>query len=107
VGTLYKDFVGMGVAGFWNDMNEPALFERVDKTMPLDTRHRLDDGTTLDHRAIHNVYGMENVRATYDACASCSPTSGHSCSPAPLTLALSGTPPLGPVTTAAPGITST
>ncbi|HXN50638.1 MAG TPA: glycoside hydrolase family 31 protein [Candidatus Acidoferrum sp.] len=65
-GTLYKDFVGMGVAGFWNDMNEPALFERADKTMPLETVHRLDDGTTLDHRTIHNVYGMENVRATYD-----------------------------------------
>ena len=65
-GTLYKDFVGMGVAGFWNDMNEPALFERADKTMPLDVRHRLDDGSSLDHRAIHNVYGMENVRATYD-----------------------------------------
>jgi alpha-glucosidase len=65
-GTLYKDFVRMGVAGFWNDMNEPSLFERADKTMPLDTRHRLDDGTTLDHRAIHNVYGMENVRATYE-----------------------------------------
>ncbi len=65
-GSLYKDFVGMGVAGFWNDMNEPALFERADKTMPLDTRHRLEDGTSLDHRAIHNVYGMENVRATYD-----------------------------------------
>src|SRR6266849_4690259 len=65
-GALYKDFVGMGVAGFWNDMNEPALFERADKTMPLDIVHRLDDGTTLDHRAIHNVYGMENVRATYD-----------------------------------------
>jgi alpha-glucosidase len=65
-GGLYKDFVGMGVAGFWNDMNEPALFERADKTMPLDTVHRLDDGTTLDHRAIHNVYGMQNVRATYE-----------------------------------------
>jgi alpha-glucosidase len=65
-GGLYKDFVGMGTAGFWNDMNEPALFERTDKTMPLDTVHRLDDGTTLDHRAIHNVYGMQNVRATYE-----------------------------------------
>ncbi|HEY4815873.1 MAG TPA: glycoside hydrolase family 31 protein [Candidatus Acidoferrum sp.] len=65
-GTLYKDFAGMGVAGFWNDMNEPALFQRADKTMPLDTLHRLDDGTTLDHRAIHNVYGMENVRATQE-----------------------------------------
>ncbi len=65
-GGLYKDFVRMGVAGFWNDMNEPALFLRPDKTMPLDTAHRLDDGTTLDHRAIHNAYGMQNVRATYD-----------------------------------------
>jgi alpha-glucosidase len=65
-GTLYKDFVGMGAAGFWNDMNEPSIFERADKTMPLDTVHRQDDGTTLDHRAIHNVFGMENVRATYE-----------------------------------------
>lgn len=65
-GTLYKEFVGMGVAGFWNDMNEPALFQRADKTMPLDTVHRLDDGTTLDHRAVHNIFGMENSRATYD-----------------------------------------
>jgi alpha-glucosidase len=65
-GGLYKDFVGMGAAGFWNDMNEPSIFLRADKTMPLDTVHRLDDGTTIDHRAAHNIFGMENVRATYD-----------------------------------------
>lgn len=65
-GTLYKDFVNMGVAGFWNDMNEPALFERADKTMPLNVVNRLDDGSAVDQGAIHNVYGMENVRATYD-----------------------------------------
>ncbi len=65
-GGLYKDFVNMGVAGFWNDMNEPATFQTLSKTMPLDNVHRLDDGTTLDHRAIHNVYGMENTRATHD-----------------------------------------
>jgi len=65
-GGLYKDFVDMGVAGFWNDMNEPSIFLTPTKTMPLDTRHRLDDGTTVDHRAIHNVFGMQNVRATYD-----------------------------------------
>jgi alpha-glucosidase len=65
-GTLYKQFVGMGIAGFWNDMNEPAIFERRDKTMPLTIVHRLDDGTALDHRAIHNVFGMENSRATYE-----------------------------------------
>lgn len=65
-GTLYADFVNMGVAGFWNDMNEPAIFERADKTMPLDTVHRVDWGGTETHRAIHNVFGMENVRATYE-----------------------------------------
>src|SRR5215813_356920 len=65
-GTLYKDFVGMGIAGFWNDMNEPALFERRDKTMPLTTVHRLDDGSKLDHRAVHNMFGMQNSRATYE-----------------------------------------
>lgn len=65
-GTLYRDFVGMGIAGFWNDMNEPALFERRDKTMPLTTVHRLDDGSKLDHRAVHNVFGMQNSRATYE-----------------------------------------
>jgi alpha-glucosidase len=65
-GSLYESFVKMGIAGFWNDMNEPAIFQRADNTMPLETVHRLDDGTTLDHHAIHNVYGMENARATYE-----------------------------------------
>ncbi len=64
-GGLYKDFVGMGIAGFWNDMNEPTVFNET-KTMPLDAVHRLDDGSTLDHRAVHNIYGMLNARATYD-----------------------------------------
>ena len=65
-GTLYKDFVGMGVSGFWNDMNEPAVFETPTKTMPLDNRHRLDDGTSLPHTAVHDIFGMQNVRATRD-----------------------------------------
>lgn len=63
-GGLYKNFSDMGVSGFWNDMNEPAIFLTSTKTMPLDVRHRMDDGTTLPHLAIHNVFGMENVRAT-------------------------------------------
>lgn len=65
-GQQYSDFVKMGISGFWNDMNEPALFQTVTKTMPLDNQHRLDDGTTLNHRAVHNIFGMQNVRATYD-----------------------------------------
>jgi alpha-glucosidase len=65
-GTLYRDFSNMGVGGFWNDMNEPSVFERADKTMPLDNRHRTDWGVTLPHIAVHNVFGMENARATYE-----------------------------------------
>jgi alpha-glucosidase len=64
-GTLYTDFMHMGIRGFWNDMNEPAIFERVDKTMPLDTVHSVE-GRKTDHREIHNVFGMENARATYE-----------------------------------------
>jgi alpha-glucosidase len=65
-GTLYKDFVGMGVTAFWNDMDEPAVFLTPTKTMPLDNLHRFDDGTTLPHTAAHNVFGMLNSRATYE-----------------------------------------
>ncbi|RUN78492.1 DUF5110 domain-containing protein [Sphingomonas sp. TF3] len=69
-GTLYKGFLDDGIAGFWNDMNEPAIFNTPTKTMPLDTVHRIasDDFAprTGDHREIHNVYGMQNTRATYD-----------------------------------------
>jgi alpha-glucosidase len=68
-GSLYKDFVNMGVRGFWNDMNEPSVFRYPEKTMPLDTVHRVDEADgerKTDHREIHNVVGMEQVRATYD-----------------------------------------
>ena len=69
-GTLYKDFVHDGVAGFWNDMNEPAVFSYPSKTMPDDIQHRID-GTgfqprTATHLEIHNVYGMQNSRGTYE-----------------------------------------
>lgn len=65
-GMQYQEFVKDGASGFWNDMNEPAVFVPPLRTMPLDNIHRLDDGTTLDHRAIHNIYGMLNSRSTYE-----------------------------------------
>jgi alpha-glucosidase len=65
-GGLYKSFVDMGIAGFWNDMNEPAVFQSPGKTMPPEVVHRLDGGIRLDHRAVHNVYGMQNARATFE-----------------------------------------
>src|SRR5947209_11146864 len=65
-GRQYADFVNMGIRGIWNDMNEPSVFQVPSKTMPLETVHRLDDGTTLPHLAAHNILGQQNSRATYD-----------------------------------------
>ena len=69
-GSLYKDFIADGFAGFWNDMNEPAVFETPTKTMPLDNLHRVasDDFAPRDatHAEIHNVFGMENTRGTFE-----------------------------------------
>lgn len=64
-GGLYQDFVAQGVAGFWNDMNEPAVFVK-DKTFPEDVQHRLDDERQVSHAWVHNVYGTLNARATYE-----------------------------------------
>ena len=43
VGHALQPFVQDGVAGFWNDMNEPSVFNTPDKTMPLDVVHRIDE----------------------------------------------------------------
>jgi alpha-glucosidase len=76
-GTLYKPFVADGVAGFWNDMNEPSVFNGPGGTMPDEVRHRIDEpgfrSRIAGHREIHNVYGMENSRATYEGLLKISP----------------------------------
>jgi alpha-glucosidase len=64
-GTLFAPLVDLGVAGIWNDMNEPSVFETASATMPLDNRHD-NEGRPTDHREIHNVYGMLTARATYE-----------------------------------------
>ena len=69
-GTLYRHFHEIGIEGFWNDMNEPSIFDSPTKTMPLDVVHRIDEPgfitRTATHAEIHDVYGMENSRATFD-----------------------------------------
>ncbi|WP_257657718.1 glycoside hydrolase family 31 protein [Parapedobacter lycopersici] len=62
-GGLYRELVEAGVAGVWNDMNEPAIFGRG--TFPNDVRHQYD-GYRGSHRKAHNIYGMQMVRATYE-----------------------------------------
>lgn len=69
-GSLYTDFVHMGIDGFWNDMNEPSVFDVPSKTMPEGSVHRIDEPgfvkRTATHAEIHNVFGMENEHATFD-----------------------------------------
>jgi alpha-glucosidase len=69
-GSLYRDFVAAGIAGFWNDMNEPSVFETPTNTLPLDTQHRIAEPgfvpRSATHAEIHNVYGLLNSRATFE-----------------------------------------
>jgi alpha-glucosidase len=62
-GSLFDELVQLGVAGVWNDMNEPAVFGAG--TFPDDVRHQYD-GHRGSHRKAHNIYGMQMVRATYE-----------------------------------------
>ncbi len=75
-GAQYKKHTDEGVAGFWNDMNEPAtflndksaqppIFHHPGKTFPVDTPH-IGDGFPATHRRYHNVYGMQMARSTFE-----------------------------------------
>jgi alpha-glucosidase len=75
-GSLYKTNLDEGVAGFWNDMNEPGVFLSEEtpkpdiyhhpmKTFPSDARHA-GDGAPGSHARYHNVYGMQMARATFE-----------------------------------------
>ena len=75
---LHQDMLELGIAGFWNDMNEPSSFSlqrtsnftddgslsdgigKVEgKTLPYNARHG-----TRRHLETHNVYGLTMCAAT-------------------------------------------
>jgi alpha-glucosidase len=63
-GRLYQPLVEAGIAGFWNDMNEPAAFALTgERTLPSTVRHALE-GRGGNHQEAHNVYGMLMVHAS-------------------------------------------
>lgn len=83
--SFYRRHLDEGVAGFWNDMNEPGVFltdntekpevyHHPDKTFPYDTPH-FGDGFPDTHKRYHNVYGMQMARASFEGLRKLEPNS--------------------------------
>jgi alpha-glucosidase len=66
-GQYYTRLLDAGVAGFWHDMNEPAVFAAWgEATLPRVTRHYME-GRHGDHSEAHNIYGLLQVQAAYES----------------------------------------
>jgi alpha-glucosidase len=67
-GDLQKSLTSTGVAGIWNDMNEPSIADRPfgdpgNKIwFPLDAPQGPDDERTT-HTEVHNLYGLTMAQA--------------------------------------------
>lgn len=81
-GELHREsHIETGVAGVWNDMNEPAIFERPfsegfseQAPMPLSIEHG-GAGERAPHAEVHNVYGYLMSRASYEGLRALRPDS--------------------------------
>jgi alpha-glucosidase len=71
-GKNFKALTSVGVRGFWNDMNEPSVFDVPTKTVDLDVIHD-DNGLFTPHAKNHNLYGLQMTRATYEGVKSLKP----------------------------------
>lgn len=61
-GEKHKFLLDKGVSGIWNDMNEPASFNGP---LPDDVVF-YDGDKPSTHKAMHNVYGHNMSKATFD-----------------------------------------
>lgn len=71
-GEQHSPLLEAGVAGIWNDMNEPAVFERPfsegaseQSPMPLDLPQGTPDEPAT-HAELHNLYGLLMSRSTFE-----------------------------------------
>ena len=64
-GDQFKILADAGVRGWWNDMNEPSVFDVPTKTVDLSVIHK-DEGRMTTHAKNHNTYGMQMTQATYE-----------------------------------------
>lgn len=71
-GLLYQGLLNDGIAGIWNDMDEPSVFDTPSGTMPLDVVFD-NEGHPTDAREIHNVYGQLMSRATFEGLSKLQP----------------------------------
>ncbi|MEC4815069.1 MAG: glycoside hydrolase family 31 protein [Scytonema sp. PMC 1069.18] len=66
-GRQYQYLLDVGVAGFWQDMNEPAIFViSGDRSLPKVARHHME-GRGGEHREAHNIYGFLQARTGYES----------------------------------------
>lgn len=62
-GENIKNMIDVGCAGFWNDMNEPAVWgQNFPDIVQFD-----DYGFKSNHKKIHNVYALEMAKANFEA----------------------------------------
>jgi alpha-glucosidase len=64
-GELHRAYTDNGVAGIWNDMNEPSDFVDQSGKNQLDVVS-YDEGEKTTHAKNRNVFGLLMARATYE-----------------------------------------
>ncbi len=77
-GDLFQGFLQQGIAGSWNDMNEPSQATMMEKKYHKPTKKTFDDdvmhiaggeniigvdGPPISHKFFHNAYGLQMARA--------------------------------------------
>ena len=61
-GNKNADLLKQGIAGIWNDMNEPSAWgQAIPDILQFD-----DNGYGANYKKIHNVYALEMAKATFE-----------------------------------------